>query len=391
MVSPTHVAAHQTSHESQTRSYDEKDNSAKLRALNRSLFPHVKKLTLIEIANIKESIKQQQQPQPQMELPTLACTSTTSHPIINQQSQEDSVVKRRPSLSLKRKQKEHRKRKQRSSTQMLSPMKKANLSGDRQKLVTLSPHKEKTSVELTGTNDKENTSRYHKLQFAEGTSQQQQHPEPSGDHHCYNDALVNMGYLSPSISTHDDSPETFMLQSPFKSASPTQLSPIPSCRSPHLDTSFYLELRSSSSSPPWSSSPCSARSQSPSPSPTSAAFQESLQICHQQQLHKKSAASSTGSCDVVLASSSDGSCAATPTDNDAISYISDSPKSKLQSTDSDAIISVHTSDHDTCLITPAVAPPTSGELMDSLQEYGLPDIVYQQPFCSVPTEVPSVK
>jgi len=391
VVTPTHMAAHLTSHEPQTRSCDERGNSAKLKALKWSPFPYVKKLTQIEIANIKESIKQQQ-PQLQMESPTQSRTAsdhscTTSYSAIDKKLQEGSVVKRRPSLSLKRKQKEHRKRNQRSSIQMLSPMKKANLSGDHEKLSPRQLGKEKISVEQTVTIDKEHASRYHELQFAEGTSWD---TESLDDHHCYNDnsdALVNMGYLSPSVSTHVDCPETFMLQSP---ASPIQLSPIPSCRSPHLDTSFSLELRSSS--PPWSSSSCSGRSHSPSSSPTSYGdvVLENLYICHQQQLQKEPATIAR-SFDVVLASSSGESCAVTPTDNDAISCISESPKSKLPITDNDAIISMYTSDHDTCLITPAVAPPTSSELMNSLQEYGLPDIVYQQPFCSIPTEVPPVK
>ena len=410
VVSPTHVTAHQTSHNPQTRLCDDKVDSIKFKALKRSLFPRVKRLTTIEIASIKDSIKQQQQ---QLQMEVKACTtsdhssSTTVYPTVDKQLQEG---KRRPSLSLKRKQKEDRKRKQRSPMKMRSRLKKISLSEEHQQSVTISPYqfdctKEKVSTESTLMTDEVLTSRYHELQFAtEGASQQQQqHTEPQDNHHCYNDssdALVNMGYLSPSVSTHVDSTEISILQSPFKSSSPVPLSPVPICRSPHLDTSFSLELRSSSSSssPPRSSSPCSARNHSPSPSPTSHgdALQENLQICHQPRLHVESAASSTtvGSCELILASSSGGSCdqeAATPTDNDAISCISESPKSKLPRADLDAIIPMDTSDHDACIIAPAVAPPTSAELLDSLQQYGQPDIVYQQPFCSVPTEVPPVK
>ena len=127
---------------------------------------------------------------------------------------------------------------------------------------------EKVSTKPTVRDDKVLSTRYHELQFEASWEQWR----PPDNHHCYindnSDALINMGYLSPSESTHVDPPEIPILQSPHKSPSPSPMPTISICRSPHLDTTFSLELRSSSSSPPCSSSsPCSTKSCSPLPTP----------------------------------------------------------------------------------------------------------------------------
>ena len=223
------VAAHQTSPEPQTKPSDEKVNNAKSKALKRLLFPYVKKLTTMEIASIKDNIKKKQhiQEQPSIEVSTSDHSSRTSDcSTVEQQSQqESSVVKKRPSLSLRRKQNEGRKRKQSNSIQ--SPHKKADLAKEHQKSATMSPRhaghsQEKVSTKPTVRDDEVLSTRYHELQFEASREQWQ----PPDDHHCYisdnSDALINMGYLSPSESTHVDPPEIPILQSPHKSPSPLQ-------------------------------------------------------------------------------------------------------------------------------------------------------------------------
>jgi len=366
-------------------------------------------LSLKEIASIKDGLQQKQHSSLQkVGVADQACVSKQFSDYFDHQTkvydqEHEETVKKRPSLSLRRKKREQDSTadvwKQKSPfkgkcspfKRKYSPLKKLNLQTSR-KLIMSSQHSEDNSIiTLTSNIDQSSVSRYHPLQFV--AAEQECHTSKDSPHRHDNDssdALLNMGYLSPMLGAHVDSDcnlDGSLPLSPFQCQSP-----VPSSSDSPLNTSFTLMLAgstssSSSSSSQHSTSSCADDSPSPPPiSPTSFGnkLDGQLVFCGQ---HVQCATSSdgsheqlSGSCDQVAETPLDGS------DNDAISYISESPKSKLSSSD----IPMDTDDS-MCIITPALAPPTSSYLLDTLDQYNLPHVVYEQPFCSNPRDVPPVK
>lgn len=403
----------------------------KIQTLTKSLFPYVTKLSPNEISSIKDKLHQKQHSPLQQvggadqtcasnvrdELhkhsllqvgeADQTCSSTQLSGDLDHQTKvdyHDDTVKRRPSLSLKKR----RKKQQNNTTDLqkqaspfkerkFSPVKKLNLStlkNQQELMTTSSQYPQKCDIDaVSSTIDEPPTSRYYPLQFVAATMECFTSPHHHGDDNS--DALLNMGYLSPMAHTHNDSDcdpdKSSLLQSTLKCCSP-----VPSIPDSPLNTSFSLALPGSScssSSTPEHSSSSHTDSSSPSPSPPSPTsfgnvLNEKL-VFQQVQCDGIITGSHDqhqdpfliGSCDQVVDMPPDGS------DNYEISYVSDEPpKSKLTCSDipMDA-------DDNTCIITPELAPPTSSHLLDTLEQYGIPHVVYEQPFCSRPQDVPPVK
>ena len=375
----------------------------------KSLFPYIKKLSSKEISSIKDTLQQKQNSL--VGVADQTCISKQPFDHVDHQTKTDDQVdtaKKRPSLSLKRRRKKQDEIK--SQKRKFSPVKKLNIStlrSNEQDFITSSRCSQDCSIDMenvvSSTFDVPSTSRYHQLQFVAATEEcfsnnSPHHHDNDSPHHRdndenFNNALHNMGYLSPMIDSNANSncfpdQSSSLLLSPFKCSSPT-----PSSSDSQLNTSFSLVLPSSSSSTPEHSSSSSHTDGSPSPSPLSPTsfgnvlndnivFIDCQVQCdpvvtfagsHDQELDK-------GSCDHVVDAPLDGS------DNDAISYVSESPRSKL----SDCVIPVDVHDN-MCTITPVLAPPTSSHLLDTLEHYGIPHVVHEQPFCSNPRDVPPTK
>ena len=309
----------------------------------------------------------------------------------------EDTTKKRPSLSLKRKKKLRetsdaivQSQKSPFKRKKFSPVKKLNLStlreGSQQDLLEYSPGRGMgcgtgCSIDMenavSSTFDVPSTSRYHQLQFV--AAAEKCHDTPHHHDNVNSDALRNMGYLSPVIKDSDHYPvgsSSLLLK---------YSSPSPSSSDSQLNTSFSLVLPSSgSSTPEHSSSSCTDGSHSPSSSCSSPSENVAIVIVADHLV-----VGPVGShdqeenlilCDLVVD---------TPTgrsENDGISYISESPKLKLP----DSSTSVDANDN-ACIIAPALAPPTSSHLVNTLEQYGLPHVVHEQPFCSDPQDVPPVK
>lgn len=428
------------------------DDILRLQILTKSLFPYVKKLSPNEISSIKDRLQQKQNSPLDVADQDLTSKQSSDHldhqTKANNKVHEDSVKKRLP-LSLKR-----RRRKQDTTTDVqeqsspfkkrkFSPVKKLDLTTSRnqQELMAVSQLSQDCRVDMENTISStvdEASSRYHPLHFVAAMEPVTKDCCTGNDspHHHDNDksdALLNMGYLSPIISTHGDpdcKPDMLRfvdatepvtqddctsndhhdnndsdcmgdmsqmlsihidndykmdeIQSPLKSSSPVSSS----CDSP-INTSFSLVLPSSSSSASEHSS-SSHSDGSPSPSRSPASFCniiESVIIGNQKQYDKLVTATGSHEQEDHLRKGSFDQGIDTPLDDDTISYISESPKSKVLCSD----IPINTDDDDTCTIAPALAPPTSSHLLATLDQYGLPHIVHEQPFCSKPRDVPPAK
>lgn len=362
--------------------------------LTKSLYPYIKKLSLKEIASIKDGLQQKQHSSlQQVGLVDLACVSSDyfDHQTKVDDWRHEETVKKRPSLSLKRRKKEQHstanvQKRESPLKRKYSSLKKLNLSSSRsqQELIMSSQYSEDHDTDMDSVTLKVNqssASRYHPLQFV--TAKQEHCTNNDFLHHHGNDssdALLNMGYLSPMFRTYVDSdcnPDESLSLSPFRCQSPVSSS--------HSPLSFTLMLAGSSrsSSPQPSTSSCAGGTPSPPPiSPTSFGNKLDINIvfCGQHVQYDQVATSSAGSCDQVADTPLDGS------DNDAISYISESPKSKLSFSD----IPMDINDK-TCIITPTLAPPTLSHLLNTMDQYNLPHVVYEQPFCSKPEDVPPIK
>ena len=402
------------------------------------MFPYIKKLSPNEISSIKDGLQQRQHlPMgvADQDLTSKQSSDCLDHQTIDNQACEDTVKKRLP-LSLKRRRRKQDTTTEQSKKRKFSPVKKLDLStSNQQDLLTVSQLSQDCSVDMENTISStvdEPSSRYHQLHFVaamEPVTKDCCTGNDSPHHHDddKSDALLNMGYLSPVISTHTDpdcKPDMLCfveatepvtqeyctsndhhdnddtvhmggmspmmsthlecdykpdeLQSPVKSSSPISSS----CDSP-LNTSFSLVLPSGSSSASEDSSSCSDGS--PSCSPTSRNITEDLILGDQKHYDKQA----TGSHDQEgqLLKESCDQVVDTPLNDDALSYISESPTSKLPSSE----IPMDTDDDNTCIIAPALAPPTSSHLLATLDQYGLPHVVHEQPFCSKPQDVPPVK
>ena len=428
------------------------DDILRLQILTKSLFPYVKKLSPNEISSIKDGLQQKRNPPLNVTDQGLTAKQSSDHldhqTKASNQIHEDSVKKRLP-LSLKR-----RRRKQDTATDVqeqsspfkkrqFSPVKKLDLTTSRneQDLVAISQLSQDCSVDMENTISStvdEPSSRYHPLHFVaakEPVTNDCCIGNDSPHHHHDNDksdALLNMGYLSPIISTHTDpdcKPDMLHfveatepvtqddctsndhhdnndsdrmggmsqmlsvhidnhykpdeIHSPLKSSSP-----VSSCDSPS-NTSFTLVLPSSSSSASEDSS-SSHSDGSPSRSPSPTFFYniiESVIIRGQQQYDKLITAAGSHDQEGQLLKGSFDQVIDTPLDDDTISYISESPKSKLPCSE----IPVSTDDDNTCIIVPALTPPTSSHLLATLDQYSLPHVVHEQPFCSKPQDVPPDK
>ena len=427
----------------QSRSCDHQDESSitqrsdslRILTLTKSLFPYVKKLSSKEISSIKDGLQHKQdsplqqvgvadqtyapkQPSDHLDHQTKAddqihedttVTSKQSSDYLDHQTKaddQDTTIKKRPSLSLKRRKKKQDGQSDQKSPfkkRKFSPVKKLNISGNEQDLIKSLQCSQEMEDAMPSTLDVPSTLRYHQLQFVTEEYSTSNDSQPHGDDDDDNnfDALHNMGYLSPMIDANvvtDYCPDqsSSLLLSPFKCCSPT-----PSSSDSQLNTSFSLVLHgsstdgsntdssssdSNSSTPEHSSSSHTDGSPSPFPSPTSFGnvVNEDLVFgdCQVQYDVVVTSVGShdqdKGSCDHVVETPPGGS-------DDAISYISESPRSKL----SDSVIPVDTDN--TCIITPALAPPTSSHLLDTLDHYGISHVVHEQPFCSDPQDVPPAK
>ena len=379
------------------------DKNLKMQILTKSLFPYVKKLSLKEISSIKDGLQQKQDPSVQ-QVGVADQARVTNRPLdgcdchtkaADCEMQKEAVIKKRPSLSLKRRRHQDITtdvRKRRSPFKIkFSPVKKSNLVMLTNEELMLSSQLYSADMGSTESSkvDESLTSRYNPLQFVPSV---QEHPTsrnpPCRQDDDNFDALLNMGYLSPVRNTHADHEfnpdDSSLLLSPLHC-----ISPVPSTANSPLNKSFSLVLPGSSSSSPQQSSSSCTDTSSPSPpslSPTSCGHKLIEDVVIDGQVHYDEVMSS-GSHDHIKESTNqivdpplDGSDS-----YDAISCISESPKSKLCD---DGTIDA---DDSTCVITPALAPPTSSHLLNTLDKYGLPHVVYEQPFCSDPHDVPPVK
>ena len=377
-------------------------DSLRIQILTKSLFPYVKKLSSKEIANIKNKLQPRQDSSlQQVGVADQTCTSKQSSDHIDHQTKadhqihEDTAVKKRSSLSLKRRKKKQddmQSQKSPFKKRKFSPVKKLNISSNEQDLIKSLQSSQDCNMDtedaVSSTFDVPSTLRYCQLQFVveECSTSSDSQPHHHDDDNF--DALHNMGYLSPMINTTVDSDyhpgqSSSLLLSPFKCSSPTPSSP-----DSQLNTSFSLVLPSSSSNTPEHSSSSSHTDDSPSPSPHSlTSFGNVLDIVFGDcQVQYDLAVTSAGSHDQEQDKGLCDHVVDTPPDNDAISYISESPRSKL----SDSAIHVDADDN-VCTITPALAPPTSSHLLETLDHYGIPYVLHEQLFCSNPRDVPPAK
>ena len=378
----------------------------RIKMLTKSLIPYVKKLSPNEISDIKCGLLQQQK-HPSLQQVGVADqayvpTESSDHPDCQTKADHQDTAKKRPSLSLKRRSKKQdstndlQKQISPSKKRKFSSVKKPDLSISRnqQDFVTPSQY---CSVDMESTVsspfDEPSALRYHPLHFVAAT--EDNCTSKSSPHHHENDnsdALLNMGYLSPMTSSQVDCDcKTSLLVSPFKSSSPAPSSSSDSS----LNTSFSLVLPGSSSSTSEHSTSSSTDGSSCSSSCSHSSFENVLIddiIVGDPQMEYKQVVTTaesydpqqepllTGSCDQVVDTPLNGS------DNDTLSYISESPQSKLPCSK----IPLNMEDN-ICIITPASAPPTSSHLLDTLDQYGIPHVIHEQPFCSNPHDVPPTK
>lgn len=377
----------------------------RIQILTKSLFPYVKKLSSKDISSIKDGLQHRQDsPLQQVGGADQNCTSKQSSDHLDHQTKaddQDTAVKKRPSLSLKRRKKKQddvQYQKSPFKKRKFSPVKKLNISSNEQDLIKSLQCSQQCDIGMedavSSTSGVPLTLRYHQLQFVAEEYSTSNDSQPNHHDDDNFDALHNMGYLSPMIdanivSNYCPDQSSSLLLSPPKCSSPT---PSPDSQ---LNNTFSLTLpgssddsSSNSSTPEHSfSSSLTDGSPSPSPSPTSCGdvLNEYL-VFNDCQVQYDGVVTSVeshdqdkGSCDHVVDTPPGGS-------DDAISYISESPRSKLP----DGVIPVDADDN-TCIITPALAPPTSSHLLETLDHYGLPHVVHEQPFCSDPRDVPSAK
>ena len=370
--------------------------------LTKSLFPYIKRLSSKEISSIKDGLQQKQDsPLQKLGVADQACTSKQSSDHLDHQTKaddQDTTVKKRPSLSLKRRKKKQDDKQSGQKSpfkkRKFSPVKKLNISNNEQDLIKSLQCSQECNIGMqdavSSTRDVPLTLRYRQLQFVAEEYSTSNDSQPNHHDDDNFDALHNMGYLSPMIDAN-----TVSDYCPDQSSS-LLLPPTPSPAHSQLNTSFSLVLpgstddssSSSNSSTPEHSSSSSHTDGSPSPSsPTSFGnvLNEGLVFGDCQVQYDVAVTSveshdqDKGSCDHVLETPPGGS-------DDVISYVSESSKSKL----SDSVIPVDTDDN-TCIITPALAPPTSSHLLDTLDHYGILHVLHEQPFCGDPHDVPPPK
>ena len=291
----------------------------------------------------------------------------------------EDTSKKRPSLSLRKRKKKHGETSDAIVQSQQSPFKKKKFSPVKKLYLSALREGDQNDLEnaVSSTFDVLSTSRYHQLQFVAAT--EKCHAIPHHHDNDNYDALHNMGYLSPVINDYDRYPvnSSSVL---LKCSSPT-----PSSSDSQLNTSFSLVLPGSgSSTPEHSSSICT--DDSPSPSSSSSTSLEDVVIdTLVSDLVVRPAGSHDQEQNLILYDQ----VVDTPTggsETDAISYISESPKSKLL----DSATYLDTDDN-ACVIAPALAPPTLSHLVNTLEQYGLPHVIHEQPFCSDPQDVPPAK